>query len=251
MDKKENDSRLKEATSELNDRARSLDWKNYDEVKEYLDNLKIEYSFQCFSEKRPDGCYRLSNFLENVQNKYEEAVELYKMNCDVHKFPRSCYQYAKARLVGRGLSEDAEEAHKYLKIGCELKDSISCFHLGLIELYGEKGVTQDVDNAVRLIEQSCDRNIPDACVEMFSVTYKGSKHEAYKNPEKAIEFAKKACDLGSFKGCVNASVMYKLGDGIEADKKLSTFYKQKAIEIKKAAEKLHAGVAFGEEHKHQ
>ena len=33
----------------------SLDYQSKEEVEEYLQNLGIEYRFQCYSEKRPDG----------------------------------------------------------------------------------------------------------------------------------------------------------------------------------------------------
>ena len=35
--------------------ANTPDWKNEEQVKEYLDNLYTEYSFQCMSERQPDG----------------------------------------------------------------------------------------------------------------------------------------------------------------------------------------------------
>jgi hypothetical protein len=72
---------------------RSIDWKNPDEVKDYLDNLYVEYSFQCLSEKLPDGCHRLANFLENIRSKYNEATDLYKKTCDEMKVKLSIIQY--------------------------------------------------------------------------------------------------------------------------------------------------------------
>ena len=33
------------------------DLTNEKDVKEYLDNIEIEYSFQCFSEKSPEGMF--------------------------------------------------------------------------------------------------------------------------------------------------------------------------------------------------
>ena len=80
----------------------NLDLRNPDEVKTYLDNLFIEYSFQCQSERLPDGCHRLANYLENIAGRYKEATELYKKNCDEFKFPRSCLTYSKNVSLGRG-----------------------------------------------------------------------------------------------------------------------------------------------------
>jgi len=82
--------------------TKNIDWKNPDEVKDYLDNLEIEYSFQCISQKLPDGCHRLANFLELIRGKYKDATEIYKKNCDDYKYSRSCLTYAKNAALGRG-----------------------------------------------------------------------------------------------------------------------------------------------------
>jgi hypothetical protein len=84
------------------DPNRSIDWRNPEEVKGYLDNLYVEYSFQCLKEKQPEGCHRLANFLENIRAQYKEANDLYKKNCDENKLGRSCYTYAKNKSIGRG-----------------------------------------------------------------------------------------------------------------------------------------------------
>ena len=82
--------------------ARNPDLKNPDEVKEYLDGLFVEYSYQCVNEKLPEGCHRLANYLENIRAEYRQATELYKKNCDEYQFPRSCATYAKNKTLGRG-----------------------------------------------------------------------------------------------------------------------------------------------------
>ncbi len=35
------------------------DLKNEEEAREYLKNVNIEYSFQCYEEKSPEGCHLL------------------------------------------------------------------------------------------------------------------------------------------------------------------------------------------------
>ena len=84
---------------------RSVDWKSPEEVKEYLENLYIEYSFQCMKEKKPDGCHRLANYLENIKYQFKEATELYKKNCDEYRYPRSCLTYSKNKYLGRGMMQ--------------------------------------------------------------------------------------------------------------------------------------------------
>jgi hypothetical protein len=83
--------------------ANNLDWKNPEEVKDFLENLYVEYSFQCISEKNPEGCHRLANFMENIRSQFKDATELYKKNCDEYKYPRSCLTYAKNKTLGRGI----------------------------------------------------------------------------------------------------------------------------------------------------
>lgn len=78
------------------------DLRSPEEVKEYLDGLFVEYSYQCMSEKRPDGCHRLANYLENIRKDYKGATDLYKKNCDDSKYARSCFTYSKNVSLGRG-----------------------------------------------------------------------------------------------------------------------------------------------------
>jgi hypothetical protein len=87
----------------VNQPASNLDWKNPDEVKDFLENLYVEYSFQCVSEKNPEGCHRLANFMENIRSQFKDATTLYKKNCDENKYPRSCLTYAKNKTLGRGI----------------------------------------------------------------------------------------------------------------------------------------------------
>ena len=79
-----------------------VDWKSKEQVKEYLDNLETEYTYQCVGEKNPEGCHRLANFYELIRSKYREATELYKKNCDDFKHGPSCLTFSKNSALGRG-----------------------------------------------------------------------------------------------------------------------------------------------------
>lgn len=39
----------------------AFDFKNDDEVKQYLENIAVEYRFGCYTEKNPEGMYFCSN----------------------------------------------------------------------------------------------------------------------------------------------------------------------------------------------
>lgn len=82
--------------------VKTPDLRSPEDVKEYLDGLYVEYSYQCMSEMRPDGCHRLANYLENIRKDYKGATDLYKTTCDEYKYSRSCSTYAKNKTLGRG-----------------------------------------------------------------------------------------------------------------------------------------------------
>ena len=52
-----------------------------------------------------------------------------------------------------------------------------------------------------------------------------------KNLQEAFSYAQKSCHLGKLDSCVNLSIMYKKGDGVEKDESLSEKYANYAREI--------------------
>ena len=100
--RKVDEARLSTGPSEP---VKTPDLRSPEEVKDYLDGLFVEYSYQCLSEKRPDGCHRLANYLENIRKEYKRSTELYKTNCDEYKYPRSCFTFSKNKSLGRGESD--------------------------------------------------------------------------------------------------------------------------------------------------
>lgn len=81
---------------------------------------------------------------------------------------------------------------------------------------------------------SCSKNHAEACHHLSAIYMDGEDSISLaKDMSKAFEFAVKACDLGSMYACVNVSIMYKKGDGVEMDQTKSEKYKNKAVEMKK------------------
>jgi TPR repeat protein len=225
------------------DRARSLDFKTKEEAQEYLDNLFTEFSFQCYGEKRADGCYRLANYHENISLKYDEAAKIHKYACDKYDYPRSCYHYSNAAMLGRGLKKDSVESFKYNLKSCNLNVGQSCLRSGIMAYYG-KEVTQNRELGVKCLEKACDLKEPDACLQLFQLYF----NEGLNDPPKALEYSKRACNLGNFAGCVNAHLMYKRGDGVNKDEEKAKIYRQKGEEILELL-KPQQGIVFGEGHK--
>lgn len=114
--------------------AALINFEDENEVKEFLDNLGMEYSFQCYKEKDPEGniylrcsrtnsaetltkttkkmfnecfrcvlgCQRLADYLEGVKKNYEATAQVLKHNCDVNSFGESCYKLGAYHVTGKG-----------------------------------------------------------------------------------------------------------------------------------------------------
>ncbi|MGH0190971.1 UNVERIFIED_CONTAM: hypothetical protein FKN15_055064 [Acipenser sinensis] len=91
-----------------------IDFQNEAEVKQYLDNLGIEYSFQCHKEKDPEGCQRLADYLEGVKKNYEATAQVLKMNCEQNEHPESCYKLGAYYTTGKGASQATSSTHSTL-----------------------------------------------------------------------------------------------------------------------------------------
>lgn len=118
-----------------------INFEDENEVKEFLDNLGMEYNFQCYKEKDPEGninlrcsrtnsaetltkttkrmfnecvlsqrpifccvlgCQRLADYLEGVKKNYEATAQVLKHNCDVNSFGESCYKLGAYHVTGKG-----------------------------------------------------------------------------------------------------------------------------------------------------
>jgi len=105
--------------------GRGVDLKKEDEVKEYLENLGIEYRFGCYYEKSPVcksigffllwvllllifsfpmtlACHLLGDYMEAVKQDPEKAFRIYDTNCHVYNHGHSCHKAASAKMRGKG-----------------------------------------------------------------------------------------------------------------------------------------------------
>lgn len=128
------------------------------ELREYLNNLFTEYSFQCMNERLPDGCHRLANFLENIRHQYTEATELYKKTCDEMNYGRSCLVYARQRSLGRGCKQDLAEACRYSLLSCEKYDlNEGCLNAGICASEGVGQTPIDVMRGAKFLDRACQQ----------------------------------------------------------------------------------------------
>ncbi|XP_018323562.1 cytochrome c oxidase assembly factor 7 homolog [Agrilus planipennis] len=228
----------------------AYNFQSEEDVKEYLNNLGIEYRFGCYSEKNPEVCHLLGDYLEAVKKEYEKSNVIYKNNCDEFDYGKSCYKYGVYRLLGKGgQKQDAAVAYQYLKKACELGNPSACLSQGLLLISNDEnsGIQRDVSKAFSLLEKSCQDNNANACYFLSGMYISGVKkpsvkaspekeikqedYDVPKNMQEAFKLAQKGCELGNVYCCVNLSQMYKKGDGVDKNQELAEKYKNIAKEM--------------------
>ncbi|CAH0548956.1 unnamed protein product [Brassicogethes aeneus] len=228
----------------------SVDIKSESEVKDYIKNLGIEYRFGCYSEKNPEVCHLLADFLESIKKDYEKAAKVYKNNCDEFKYGKSCLKFGTYSLLGKGLPKaDFVNAYGYFEKGCNLNDTESCLNQGLLLCTSndDKGVPHDVITGLKLLEKACSGKNANACYYLSGMYIAGVRKKPekdskvvdfviQKNMQKAFMYAMDGCNLGNMYSCANLSQMYAKGDGVEKSKELADRYKKLAIDMQKEVE---------------
>lgn len=229
----------------------SVDLKKEDEVKEYINNLGIEYRFGCYQEKNPEVCHLLGDYLEAIKKDYDKASTVYRNNCDEYNFGKSCLKYGNYTLLGKGKDKgNVVEALKYFEKGCQLNEPTACLHAGLILTANNVSeIKPDISKGMKYLRKSCEENIDGACYYLSGMYLGGiRKHDPNYNPHKpnkdakveylmpinlkeAFKYAEKACSLRNMYACANLSRMYAKGDGVAKDEVKSQEYKKIALEI--------------------
>lgn len=220
------------------------------EIEEYTKNLGIEYRFGCYSEKNPEACHLLGDFLDAIKKDQEKAMKVYKSNCDESGFGRSCYQYGRLLMRDKSVPEadKLRIAPPYFERGCENNHPESCVMSGIGMLTKAAGGSEDLSlysKALEKFKKGCGLNNPLSCFQTSAILLMGVE-KASIAPDKpaAFQYAVKACDLMDLRGCVNASIMCRKGDGIPQDAKKAEEYKTKALEIQKMYTHDNQGINF-------
>uniref|UniRef100_A0A0K0F6J5 Cytochrome c oxidase assembly factor 7 (inferred by orthology to a human protein) n=1 Tax=Strongyloides venezuelensis TaxID=75913 RepID=A0A0K0F6J5_STRVS len=229
------------------------------EHREYVENIKIEYSFGCYKENKPDSCHLLGQWFEVIEKNFEESYNLFKDNCLTRKYSQSCYKYANYRMNGiKEKPERLEELIDAFKMACDGDVASGCQTLGLIYWNAEKGRSSNPELAVKYLERACELGNAMACFRLsnwFLDSEEERKKESKENKplkfgfvqkdtEKALSFAIRACDLGYSRGCIYAALMYRGKDGFPLDKDKAADYIKKAKEIEGLANKTNLGIDF-------
>ncbi|XP_017461769.1 PREDICTED: cytochrome c oxidase assembly factor 7 homolog [Rhagoletis zephyria] len=251
----------------------AYDLKKESDVKEYIEKLGIEYRFGCYSEKKPEVCHLLGDYLEGIKKDFEKAAKVYKSTCDDYGYAKSCFKFGNYSFLGKGKSGskgDPRSAYTYYEKGCILNDPDACLHTGLLLVSRSmhKEIDRNVPKGIEFLSKSCDMNNATACFYLSGMHISGVQKKAeisthlstpdtnkkaaskdsdfilQKDMKKAFEFAFKACELRNMYACANLSQMYARGDGIEKNDKEAEKYKKMALEMQDEVKKQQQTLDF-------
>lgn len=223
------------------------DLQDEQQAKEYLDKVGIEYRFQCYDEKRPDGCHRLGDYLEAFQRDYAKALTVYAKNCSENRYGASCFKLGQYRIAGRAGPKDVSGAFESYKAGCDCKYAASCHNAALL---CQAGVASSDDKvkyaeAASFLKRGCELGDVPSC-QLLSAYYITGKDGVERNMELAFGYAMKACEKGHLYACANVARMYKLGEGVDKNEELATQFLKRAKDLYKSAVEGERNITFSE-----
>ncbi|CAO1439482.1 unnamed protein product [Diamesa tonsa] len=248
-----------------------FDLQKESDVKDYIEKLGIEYRFGCYSEKKPEVCHLLGDYLESIKKDFDKASKVYRSNCDDYGYGKSCLKFGNYSFLGKGRAAATDkgnprQALQYYEKGCDLTtpDADCCLHSGLLMVSKTmtKEIERDVLKGFNFLSKSCKMDNGTACFYLSGMhisgvlkkeveakanvtsTHKESDYVVAKDMKKAFEFAARACELKNMYACANLSQMYARGDGTEKSEKLSDQYKKKALEMQEELKKSQATLEF-------
>jgi len=214
--------------------------KSEEEVKEYVKNLGTEYRFGCFSEKNPEVCHLLGDYMESISKDFQKAGRIYRTNCDDYQYGRSCYKAGHYYFAGKGgLDKSIDTSHDYYEKGCKYGCVDSCFRSGVLTMMNlrSKKPNRDFSKGFEDLKKGCEGNNSEACHHLSALYMDGFGDKLQKDMTKAFDFANRACGLGNIPACVNVSIMYKRGEGVKKDLDKSEQYKNRAVSLKDEVDK--------------
>jgi len=219
--------------------------RNYDlhdpkEMDQYLNDIEMEYSYDCYDQKDVEACYRLGDFAMSVRSNLKAAGPILKKNCDENNHGKSCWQYGVWLMnpnkycttheekihpfkMPPPTDDEVKEALPYYDKACDRDCDRGCYYSAYVRAEKPELIKGYMDispcKIEKLFNKSCTLKNKEACFEMHRSYLMGDKWVP-KNLEKAFEYATKACDLDHPDGCKNLSLMYRYGHGCEQSEAL-------------------------------
>ncbi|CAG5076540.1 Similar to Coa7: Cytochrome c oxidase assembly factor 7 homolog (Drosophila melanogaster) [Cotesia congregata] len=212
----------------------AFNFKNAEDVEAYLKNIYTEYRFGCESEKNPNACHLLGDYLEGITRDFEKAAETFKSNCDERNWPRSCAKYG-----------------GYVGVGCELGDGIGCVKAGLLATSPRykflDNRAEQVALGMKMLSKGCfEHDRDEGCFYLSGIFLGGLKDDVEPNLTEAYKLSIKSCEAGNPYACANLSQMHARGEGAEKNESLAELFKERALVLHKELKKVQKQIEFGQ-----
>nr|XP_006006031.1 PREDICTED: cytochrome c oxidase assembly factor 7A [Latimeria chalumnae] len=165
-----------------------IDFQNEEEVKQFLNNIGIEYSYQCHKEKDPEG---------GIAQDLKAAYDCFLKSCAKggKKSIDACHNVGLLAHDGRALGNkpDPTVARDYYTKACNGSFAASCFNLSALYLQGAPGIPKDMSQALKYSLRACDLGHIWGCANASRIYKLGdgtakddAKAEALKNRARAL-----------------------------------------------------------------
>ncbi len=184
------------------------------------------------------ACHHVAEFYSVVKDEHDRAKNVFEKNCHRDKNPYfpSCFNLGKLYLAGRGnVKQDDVKALASFKRACDNGHLQACYHSGVVQYLLNDGTGESKtkneeaqNDGIRILEKACVESELDSCY--FAGTHYINKKtsDRFRNPVRAAELLKVACDRNHAPSCFNLAVLYKHGDtGVNADAEKYEAYRLK------------------------
>ncbi len=145
-----------------------------------------------------------------------KALELFKKSCDLG-LPLGCNNEGWMLQMGDGVPEDLERSVELLTRACDQNAEAACASLGWAMEVG-KGVEKDDVKAAALYMRGCDLGSPYACHNLGLMVEAG-RGGAQKDPDEAARLHEIACSKDVLAGCTSLGALRRDGLGVPKDVK--------------------------------
>lgn len=199
------------------------------------------------------GCAGLGAMYLFASKDVEQAIELLTRACEA-RIGRACASLAVAYESGIGVTRDGSKAMTIARDSCSAGEYRACVLYARAMLFGDHGVARDPSKSRELAEKACASNIASGCtlaglvqssavgnaivaqkwldkgctlgdgpgcaalaVQYFRGGLPGEAQGIAISPERGVEFATKACELGTQRGCSLLAKALANGEGIAQD----------------------------------
>lgn len=175
------------------------------------------------------ACHSVAEYRAVVENDHAKAAILLEKNCDgPNKYAASCFKLGRLLLKGRGVPADDKLALKRFQQGCDGGISQGCYFLGQMLMEGT--VEKDPARAMLSFQKACTDGETESCFTLGKALLAGT--DVPKNPPKAAEVLKAACDSSHAPSCRLLAVLFRNGDtGVPPDAALFEQYKQRTVDL--------------------